>query len=69
MSGVIPAATSQWVIESNTGISGLKLKHDVPLPSLGAHDILVKVHAVALNSRDHQILNVNSSLFLVPVLR
>ncbi|KAL6886789.1 zinc-binding dehydrogenase [Trichoderma evansii] len=53
MSG-LPSTTSQWVIEQE---QGLILRHDVPLPPLGAHDVLVKIHAVSLNARDHQILN------------
>lgn len=62
----LPSTTSQWVVESSTGASGLKLKHDVPIPSLSAYDVLVKIHAVSLNSRDSQILNVPVPL---PILR
>jgi NADPH:quinone reductase-like Zn-dependent oxidoreductase len=55
----LPSTTSQWVLE---GEQHLVLKHNVPLPPLGAHDVLVKIHAVSLNARDHQILNVLVSL-------
>lgn len=63
MSG-LPSSTSQWVIEKE---QGLILKHDVPLPPLGAYDVLVKIHAVSLNARDHQILNVLVSLALYTI--
>ncbi|KAH8703471.1 chaperonin 10-like protein [Talaromyces proteolyticus] len=53
----IPSSTSQWVLESSTGSSDLTLKQDIPLPPIGRHDVLVKIHAVALNSRDNQILH------------
>ncbi|KAF2663397.1 GroES-like protein [Microthyrium microscopicum] len=51
-----PTKTSQWVIDSCTGTSGLQLQHDIPLPSIGQHDVLVKIHAASLNARDIQIL-------------
>lgn len=63
MSG-LPSTTSQWVIEKE---QGLILRHDIPLPPLGAYDVLVKIHAVSLNARDHQILNVFVSLALYTV--
>ena len=33
----------------------------MPIPTIQPHDVLVKVHAVSLNSRDIQIANVNCS--------
>lgn len=63
MSG-LPSTTSQWVIKKE---QGLILRHDIPLPPLGAYDVLVKIHAVSLNARDHQILNVFISLALYTV--
>ncbi|KAK7749298.1 hypothetical protein SLS62_008267 [Diatrype stigma] len=62
----VPSTTSQWVIESPTGTAGLKLKHDVPLPALGPHDVLVKIHAVSLNARDNQIINNNYTWGVTP---
>ncbi|KAF2096048.1 putative quinone oxidoreductase [Rhizodiscina lignyota] len=54
---MIPKVTSQWILESAIGSKGLKLVHNVSIPQLAEHDVLMKVHAVALNSRDNQIAN------------
>lgn len=56
---MMPRVTSQWIIENAIGSKGLKLIHNVLIAPLADHDVLMKVHAVALNSRDNQILNVS----------
>jgi NADPH:quinone reductase-like Zn-dependent oxidoreductase len=53
------STTSQCVVESCNGVSGLKLQQNVPIPQLGENDVLLKVQAVSLNSRDNQIINVS----------
>jgi NADPH:quinone reductase-like Zn-dependent oxidoreductase len=56
----VPSTTSQWIVESFNGSDGLSLQHDIPLRELGPHDIVLKVYAVSLNSRDNQIANVST---------
>lgn len=42
----------QWVVESDKhGLDGMSYV-DMPIPSVGESDILVKIHAAALNYRD-----------------
>ncbi|KUJ23453.1 NAD(P)-binding protein [Mollisia scopiformis] len=64
-----PSTTSQWILESFTGPPGLRLQHDIPLPALGPNDVVLKVRAASLNSRDNQItLNKYVSEPVLPVV-
>ena len=54
----MPRVTSQWILESAIGSKGLKLVHNVPIGQLADHDVLMKVHAVSINSRDNQVVAV-----------
>ncbi|PYI00077.1 putative quinone oxidoreductase [Aspergillus ellipticus CBS 707.79] len=46
----------QWVIQGKKGIESLKLQN-VPIPSPGDYEVLVKFHAASLNYRDIVIAN------------
>jgi hypothetical protein len=48
-----PKTTRQWIVkDTKSGFDGLQLQDDVQIPSLGDHDVLVKIQAVSLNYRD-----------------
>jgi NADPH:quinone reductase-like Zn-dependent oxidoreductase len=47
----------QWIAQGNTGFNDLKLV-DSPVPEVSENDVLVKLHAVSLNSRDLMIAKV-----------
>lgn len=47
-----PSETEAWVLENQTGVAGLHLHKDVKLPSLGPHDVLVRIRAASLNFRE-----------------
>jgi len=48
----VPSTQKQWVITgSDKGFDGLVSK-EAPVPKLGEHDVLVKLHAASLNYRD-----------------
>lgn len=48
----LPKTTSQYLLSEQKGFDSLELQHDVPIPALGDHDILVQIQAVSLNYRD-----------------
>ncbi|KAF8857604.1 NAD(P)-binding protein [Acephala macrosclerotiorum] len=62
-----PTTTSQWILESFTGSSGLKLQQNVPLPAIGPYDVVLKVYAASINSRDNQITKAKPTLPVVPL--
>jgi len=47
-----PNTTRAWQIKGSNGFDSLVLQENYPLPELGDHDVLVKIHAVSLNYRD-----------------
>jgi NADPH:quinone reductase-like Zn-dependent oxidoreductase len=52
----IPKSTAQWVVRrTDAGFDGLELETK-EIPSLGTHDVLVKMKAASLNFRDLIIL-------------
>lgn len=48
----LPKTTSQYTLEEQKGFDSLQLKHNVPIPELGDHDVLIQIQAVSLNYRD-----------------
>ena len=61
----VPANQKKWVIrDSKKGLEELVLE-DGPVPSLGDHDILVRMHAAALNYRDLMITRVGLRISFV----
>lgn len=48
----LPTTTRAWVLESQTGVEGLKLVNDFPVPLVKDDEVLVKIHAVSLNYRE-----------------
>lgn len=50
--------TRQWTIQGQTGFDDLKFSPSAPVPKLGDHDVLVKIHFASLNYRDLIILKV-----------
>ncbi|EEU34716.1 uncharacterized protein NECHADRAFT_52764 [Fusarium vanettenii 77-13-4] len=53
----LPTTTPAWLVkDSDVGeFPNLELVQDVPIPSLGSHDVLVRIEAVSLNYRDLMI--------------
>jgi NADPH:quinone reductase-like Zn-dependent oxidoreductase len=47
-----PETTDQYTIDFKAGLDDLKLRQDIPIPSLGEHECLVEIGAVSLNFRD-----------------
>ena len=47
-----PTTTKQYTLHGTSGFDDIKLEEAAPIPSLGDHDILVKIHGVSLNYRD-----------------
>ncbi|KAH9212014.1 chaperonin 10-like protein [Leptodontidium sp. 2 PMI_412] len=54
-----PTTTRQWSIQGQTGFDNLKFNASAPIPKLGDHDVLVKIHYASLNYRDLAILKNN----------
>lgn len=52
MSPQIPTTYSRWRVQPGKGFDGLELVHDEPLGQPKRGQVLVRVHAVALNYRD-----------------
>lgn len=48
----LPKTTTQWVLKDQKGFDSLELVKDIPIASLGDHDVLVQIQAVSLNYRD-----------------
>ncbi|KAF7622723.1 hypothetical protein AFLA_010044 [Aspergillus flavus NRRL3357] len=44
--------TPAWILTGQKGISSLKFVENHPLPTLGGHDVRIKIHAASLNYRD-----------------
>ncbi|RFU33059.1 hypothetical protein B7463_g3290, partial [Scytalidium lignicola] len=44
--------TRQWTVQGQTGFDDLKFSPSAPVPKLGDHDVLVKIHFASLNFRD-----------------
>lgn len=56
----VPSKQQQWVITSgDKGFDGLQ-RQEAPVPELGDHDVLVRLHAASLNYRDLAIAKVNT---------
>lgn len=55
-SAALPETTRQWQFEPGDDAYRLVLK-EVPVPAIGAHDVLVRVRATSLNRRDLLMLN------------
>ncbi|KAF2097686.1 alcohol dehydrogenase [Rhizodiscina lignyota] len=60
---VIAARTSQWILSSQGSFDKLILEKDVPIPSVGPSEVLVKLYATSFNYRD--IVMVKGSLGLI----
>jgi hypothetical protein len=61
-----PSTTKQWVIQGSAkGFDELKLTEG-PVPQVGEHDVLVKMHAASLNFRDLIIPKVCSPCWVSP---
>lgn len=50
--------TPAWVLNSQNGPSSLEFVESLELPQIGAHDVLVKIHAASLNYREVVIAQV-----------
>lgn len=48
----LPTTTSHYTITAKDGLDGLILHHNIPIPSLGPQDCLLRIAAVSLNYRD-----------------
>ncbi|KAL4939317.1 hypothetical protein BDV06DRAFT_231108 [Aspergillus oleicola] len=59
-------STPAWHLTGQSGTGSLKFDPEVPLPPLGPHDVLVRIHAASLNYRDLAIANGKLSLPLNP---
>ncbi|OJJ99724.1 hypothetical protein ASPACDRAFT_60558 [Aspergillus aculeatus ATCC 16872] len=59
-------ASRAWILEGQQGLSSLKLIDDKSVPSLGDHDVLVRIHAASLNHRDLAIAKGAHSLVINP---
>ncbi|PYI30420.1 GroES-like protein [Aspergillus indologenus CBS 114.80] len=59
-------ASRAWILEGQQGLSSLRLIDDKSVPSLGAHDVLVRIHAASLNHRDLAIAKGAHSLVINP---
>jgi NADPH:quinone reductase-like Zn-dependent oxidoreductase len=51
--------TKAWTRTGTTGFDTLKFNEQTPLPELGDHDVLVKIHAASLNYRDLSLAKVS----------
>ncbi len=60
----VPTTTPAWVVSAvhKDSFSSLVLSESVPVPKLGALDVLVQVEAVSLNYRDLAIPRVSTQL-------
>lgn len=54
---------SQWVVAKQDDDSNKLELEEVPIPEPGEYEVLVKIHAVALNFRDLMILRVSFSIY------
>jgi NADPH:quinone reductase-like Zn-dependent oxidoreductase len=59
-----PKTTKAWTVEGTDGFDCLKWHEQAPLPEIGDHDVLVKIHAASLNFRDISIPKVSFLLHL-----
>ncbi|RAL12802.1 zinc-dependent alcohol dehydrogenase family protein [Aspergillus homomorphus CBS 101889] len=59
-------ASPAWILEDQKGLESLKLVDKKPVPSLGDHDVLVRIHAASLNHRDLAIAKGAHSLVIHP---
>lgn len=50
--------TNSWILDGQNGIESLKRTDNRKLSTLGDHDVLVQMHAAALNHRDIAIAKV-----------
>lgn len=49
----IPKSQKQWLIQgTDKGIDGLVKQDNVPIPEVGEHEVLVRLHGASLNYRD-----------------
>ena len=48
----LPTSTAQWTVTGQTGFDCLKFHESVPVPNLGASDVLVQMHYASLNFRE-----------------
>lgn len=56
----LPSTQKKWVITGQEkGYDELNFT-DGPIPTVGDHGVLVKLHAASLNYRDHMIPKVSS---------
>ena len=47
-----PSSQKQWLVQGkDKGFEGVVLQH-APVPKVGEHDVLVKLHGASLNYRD-----------------
>ncbi|KAF9895431.1 hypothetical protein FE257_000337 [Aspergillus nanangensis] len=44
--------TPAWILNGQKGTESLKYVENLALPQLGAHDVLIKIHAASLNYRE-----------------
>lgn len=58
-----PSKTQAWKVTDilSDNFDGLQLIEDVPVSTLGDHDVLVQIEAVSLNYRDLAIPRVRAS--------
>ena len=57
----------QWVVRDKGSFDSLKLE-EAPIPKVGEHDVLVKIHAVSLNYRDLMVATVSiAHMLLLPL--
>ena len=51
----VPSTTKTWRVTGSNGLDSVVYDDAAPVPQLGDHEVLVKFHAAALNSRDASI--------------
>ncbi|KAL4966402.1 zinc-dependent alcohol dehydrogenase family protein [Aspergillus stella-maris] len=59
-------STPAWLLTGQNGTESLEFDAEFPLPPLGPHDVLVRIHAASLNYRDLAIAQGKFNLPLAP---
>ncbi|PYI09545.1 alcohol dehydrogenase [Aspergillus sclerotiicarbonarius CBS 121057] len=55
-----------WILKGQEGLESLEFLQNQPVPSLGDHDVLVRIHAASLNHRDLAITKGAHALTITP---
>lgn len=59
---------SAWILQGQNGVDSLNKVHNVKIPALGDHDVLVQLQAASLNHRDLAVAEVRTEYIQESIL-